>query len=401
MPTDKDFVGVPFHECLAQVRSGPPASAFLAVPSPQELHAMYARGFQGVRPDSPTPEDKKAFMEMMAAMPDFYEAFPWAKGLGKDKVNCPYTAILKFFPDWGGQDAQERGDCTVHGTYNAVYVDYAIDALFGETKWMGPLACENIYRSRGFSSDGWSCEAPCTYVGPNGRGGMLYRKVWENGSERVDLSSYNSSWSGNGRAGVPSWMEAESQKNKIKLVIPIRTPEEHRDALAIGFGMNVCSGQGFSSSTDEFGVARASGSWSHAMAHTANIDTQWARSKYGDMIGGIQQSWGNWNTINGKPDGSPKMPVGMFYSKMSTIASMLRGQDSFAMCGVFGWERTNWEAFVVMEDPAWRFNAVDYKAEVMRQLNTSTARDYYVQRAERLAEFITKVVDENEQFLSV
>ncbi len=383
-PTVKEFVGVDFHECLARVRGRPRVSAFLTIPSPQELHAIYSRGYQGVRPESTTFEEKNRFKDMMAAMPSLYDAFPWAKDFGKGRINCPYVAILKNYPEWGGQDAQERGDCTVHGTYNAAAMDYGVDCLFGETKWMGPLACENIYRSRGFNSDGWSCEAPCTYVGPDGRGGFLYRKVWTSGSESVDLSKYNSSWEGNGRAGVPAWMEAESQKNKVKLVIPINNKFEHRDAIAIGFGINCCSGQGFSSSTDEFGVARAQGSWSHSMAHTASIDTEWAHTKYGDMIGGIQQSWGNWNTINGKPEGSPKMPVGMFYSKISTIESRMLGGDSFALCGLWGWERTNWEAF----------NVADYKTELYGHLNDSTVRDRYEARAKWLREQTERAVDE-------
>jgi len=394
----KDFVGVDFKECLTRVRSAPPASAFLTVPSPQELHAIYSRGFQGVNPDLTMPEDKKKFRTMMAAMPSLYEAFPWCKGLGKDKLLCPYAAIHKLYPEWGGQDAQERGDCTVHGTYNAAALDYGIDALFGETKFKGPLACENIYRSRGFSGDGWSCEAPCTYVGPAGKGGFLYRQVWTNGTESVDLSRYNSSWEGNGRAGVPAWMETESQKCKVKLVIPITNPDEYFDALAIGFGINVCSGQGFSSSTDEFGVANAQGSWSHSMAHTGGDNRPTTVKKYGNGgIGGIQQSWGKWNSQSGRPADSPPMPVGMFYGKMSVIAGRMLGDDSFALCGVWGWDRVNWEAFNVTDE----FNAVDYKRALIEHLNDSTVNQYYVERAKWLEGITEKIAAETPQFTAL
>jgi hypothetical protein len=179
-------------------------------------------------------------------------------------------------------------------------------------------------------------------------------------------------------------MEAESQKNKVKLVIPITTAEEYRDVFAMGMGINVCSGQGFSSETDENGVARAQGSWSHSMAHTACIDTDWAHSKYGDMIGGIQQSWGKWNTQSGKPQGSPDMPIGMFYSKMNTVLSMLEGEDSFALCGVWGWERSSWEAFVTIDE---------YRDKLLTHLRNSTTQDYYKTRSEKLAEKIEEAVD--------
>jgi len=394
MPRAKDFIGVDFNEALTIVRGGNPAAAFAAKPTPQELHAIYSRGFQGVNPDNMQPETRQRFSNMMTAMPSLYEAFPWAKDLGKGKVNCPYVCMLMLMPEWGGDDPQERGDCTVHGTKHAGAIDYGIDAAFGETTFKGDLACENIYRSRGYNGDGWSCEEPCLYVGPDGPGGFLYRAVWKdpNSSESVDLSRYNSSWEGNGRAGVPKWMEQESAKNKVRWVVPITSAEEYRDALAVGFGINVCSGQGFSDTTDQYGLARAQGSWSHSMAHTACIDTDWARKQYGDMIGSIQQSWGKWNTQNGKPEGSPKMATGQFYAKMSVILSMLRGQDSFALCGVQGWDRKFGEG-------GDRFIGVDYKEKLLKHLRSSDVSDKYEARAKWLQEQIKKAAELN--FLAV
>ena len=219
------------------------------------------------------------------------------------------------------------------------------------------------------------------YVGPEGEGGLLYRKVYEGpGGEKVDLSRYNSSWQSNGRAGVPAWLEEESRKNKVKWIIPITSLEEYRDAIAIGFGVSVCSGQGFSDTTDEYGVAAARGSWSHAMAHTSCVDTDWAHSKYGDMIGGDQNSWGDWNSIKGKPEGVPAMPDGMFYVKANTLSSMLNGDDSFANCGVWGWERTGWEAF-------------DITDHLLEHLKSSTVQDYYELRAKKSAEHVVEVLD--------
>lgn len=386
MPIFKRFAKSSFNEAIAAVRGGPPSSAFYTLPTPDELRAVYEGGYQGIRPDSTTPESKAAFKTFMAAQPRLYDAFPWAKGLGKGKVSCPYLAAQKLIAGWGPDHPQVQGDCTVHSTAHAAEIDYANDCLWGETAFKGHIAFENIYRSRGFNGDGWSCEAPAMYIGKEGKGGMLYRKVYEGpGGEKVDLSRYNSSWQSNGRAGVPEWLAAESRKNKAKWIILITTMEEYRDALALAFGISVCSGQGYASTTDEFGVAAAQGSWSHAMANTACVDTEWAHSKYGDMIGGIQNSWGEFNRQKGKPEGAPAMPGGMFYSRASVLARMLRGEDSYAICGVWGWDRTGWEAFDT--------------TELVSHLNNSTTQDYYKTRAERSAEFVVQALDEG--FLAI
>lgn len=388
----KEFVDVDFDAAFTKVRGekireergsntaiGP--DDFNTAPTPEELHAIYNRGFQGVKPDTMPPEERNAHRSMMAAMPRLYDIFPWAKGLGKGKVNAPFIAAMKLSPEWGSDEAQARGDCTVHGTANACEIDHANDALWGETAYKGRLCKENIYRSRGFNSDGWSCAAPCRYVGPEGKGGLLYRQVYKDpaSGDEVDLSKYNPSWEGSGSRGTPAWMEEISRKNKVKWVIPISDMEEYRDALAMCFGVNVCSGQGFSSSTDSNGLAAASGSWSHSMAHTCCDDTDWAHKTYGDMIGGIQQSWGRWNKQNGKPPGLPGMPVGMFMAKASPISRMISGEDCFAMCSVWGWDRTGWEAFDVTGMEA--------------HLRNSTTQDYYITRAEKMAEAIQEALD--------
>lgn len=396
--TIKKFTFKDFGEALHEVRGygshlNPAAAAaagpdqFYAGPTPQELHEIYSGGFRGIKPETQTFEEKQQFKDFMAKQPSLYEAYPWAKDIGKGKVSAPFLATLKFIPTWGGDEAQEGGDCTVHSTANAGEADHCNDALWGETEFKGRLCKEHTYRHRGFNGDGWSCEAPAYYLGPEGQGGNLYRKVYTNGSETVDLSKYNRAWELNGKAGVPAWLEAEAKKSKIKWIIPISSMPEYRDAIAMGFGVSVCSGQGFADTTDEFGVAAARGSWSHAMSHQVVVDTEWAHSKYEDMIGGIQQQWGRWNTQRGKPEGVPVLPVGMFFSKANTIASMIKGQDSFALCGVWGWDRTGWEAF-------------DITDHLSEHLHDSTVEDYYKHRSEKAAELVVEAMDTN-MFLAI
>jgi hypothetical protein len=379
-PEPKAFVGVSFEDALTTVRGGPPSSAFYALPSPYELNLIYSRGFQGVRPETVTPEQKKLIGEARAATPKLYDIFPWAKGLGKGRLSVPYTMCMKLIEGWGGLFPQVQGDCTVHDTEHAAEIDYCADCLWGETAFKGPIAFENIYRSRGYDGDGWSCEAPAYYIGPQGKGGMLYRKVYEGpNGEKVDLTKYNSAWQSKGRAGVPSWIEEESRKNKAKWIPPIENMDEYRDAIALGFGVSFCSGQGYEDETDEFGVASPRGSWSHAMCHPGCDDRPWAHTKYGGMLGMIQNSWGKWNEINGQPEGAPPLSPGSFWTKASGIARLIDG-DQFAICSVWGWDRTNWEAFSVIE--------------LQDHMRNSTTQDYYKVRSEQIAEFTKKVVDE-------
>lgn len=388
---EKDFVNTSFQTALAEVRGGSAAgaSAFYIGPTPDELRQIYERGFQGINPRNVPFEQRTQWKATMATMPRLYDVFPWAKGAGKGKVSATYLAILHFDKEWGGDEAQLRGDCTVHSTMNAAESDHAADALFGETRWMGRLVKEVDYRSRGYNGDGWSCQAPALWVGPTGPGGLLYRKVYEGpNGEKLDFTRYNSTtanWSGNGRAGVPSWLQAEAAKTKVKWIIPILSMEEWRDAIAIGFAPSVCSGLGFSSSTDSNGVAKQNTSWSHAMSHHLCVDTPWAERVYGGMIGGIQQQWGAWNSQNGKPEGVSVLPTGMFCARGNDIARMVKSGDSFSLCGVWGWDRSGWEAFDV--------------TSMLDHLRTSTVQDYYELRAKRASENVAKTLDE--MFLAV
>jgi hypothetical protein len=380
----KPFSDCGFAESLATVRGGSLADALFTGPSPQELKAIYSGGYRAIRSDFLSFEEDKANKEFMASQPGLYEIFPWAKDFGKGKISLPYLAILQFSPTFGGDEAQLRGSCTVHSTANAAESDHANDALHGETEYMGRLVKENIYRSRGFSSDGWSCTAPASYVGPSGRGGFLYRKRYEGpDGEVIDFTNFGKKtedWSGNGRAGVPKWLEEESAKNKARWIIPINSMEEYRDAIALMFGVSVCSGLGYDDETDENGVSRQRGSWSHAMAHLGCIDTDWAHQKYGNMVGGIQQSWGKWMKANGKPEGVSTVPTGMFFARGDDVWRMVKGGDSFAICGVWGWERSTWEAFDV--------------GELKKHMSGSTQQDYYHERAVKGQQLAIQAYDE-------
>lgn len=386
-----NFATMDFNECLAAVRGATTASAFYTGPTPSELEVMYSRGFRGVNPSRYAAAERISAHASIAAMPSLLEVFPWARDLGKGKACAPYTAALHFDPNFGGDEAQTTGSCVTHGQVNAAEMDHSNDALHGETVWTGRLVKEALYKARGSNGAGWYCEAAGKYIGPDGPGGLLVRKKYDGpNGESMDFTTFsraNESWAANGRSGVPKWLEEIAAKNKAKWIIPIRTLEEYRVAIALGFGINVCSGYGYANTTDANGLAEQRGSWAHAMAHLAFNDTPWAHQKYGDLIGMIQQSWGKWNKQNGVPQGSPAMPVGAFYARASAILKMIRS-DSFAVAGLWGFERTGWEAFDTVTELR------DYLAK------DSRVQDYMMHRHERVVETTARYIEES-PFLTV
>lgn len=315
-------------------------------PTPDELNAVYSKGFIGASPRKVPQHERAAVIQAKASRVSLYEAFPWLKrGVGRGKKLMPYQASLSLDTSWGGDESQTTGSCVSHGCRNSAMCDYGVDVVFGETEWKGRICTENIYRHRGKNSQGWWCSAAASTIEVGGKGGLLYRKKYESpdGRDSVDLTRFSSrteQWASNGSAGVPQWLRDIEDDNQAAFCIAITSIEEYLDAMYLGFGLNVCSGYGFSSSCDEYGFARQSGSWSHAMAHVGADDSEWAHQRYGDGIGLVMQSWGRWNNQDGRkcPDGFGIVPIGSFFASFKTIRKMI-ASDSYATCQVTGWDR--------------------------------------------------------------
>lgn len=353
MPTNKPkpYSGLSWEQCLRKERNissihGVHSQA-IAPPTPSELRSIYDQGYVGASKDLVLPTDMPMVERAAKARISLYQAFPWLKpGTGRGKKLMPYQAALSVDPTWGGDESQTVGSCVSHGCRNAGTVDYGIDALFGETTWQGRICTENIYRHRGKNSHGWWCSAAAATVEANGKGGFLYRKKYVNPNnprDEVDLTTFSSrteQWASNGAAGVPQWLQEIENENQAAFCIPVTTIEEFLDALYLGFGVNVCSGTGFSSRCDQYGVAKQSGSWSHAMAHVGADDTEWAHRNYDGMISCDMQSWGRWNNQNGLlvPPGFEKAPIGSFFVQERSLKPMIRS-DAYAICSVEGWDR--------------------------------------------------------------
>jgi hypothetical protein len=121
----------------------------------------------------------------------------------------------------------------------------------------------------------------------------------------------------------------------------VKTFDEAAAAIASGYPVPVCSGQGFSSTRDKDGFSRASGSWSHCMCFNS------VRFDRRGLL--CQNSWGpDW--IKG-PKWPEDQPDGSFWVDEATVNRMLRGEDSFAVSAYEGFpyrdlKHGDWVRFV-------------------------------------------------------
>jgi len=296
--------------------------------TPRKILDYYRKGFIGAICDE---EDVKKLMGELP-MPVFGAAAYDLYNSGKDKLSLPFKSLLKFDSGFGPSERQTTGDCVSHSTRNAVDITRAveIDVKQEREDFLARGATEAIYQSRGHRGQGMTCSGAARYVHQSG--GILIRKDYGD----IDLSIYNSSLGAKHK--IPdSIYEDEAQKHQVKTVSNVRTVEEARDALANGYALSVCSGYGFSSRRDSNGIAKRSGSWSHAMAWIACDDT---KERLNETLFLVQNSWGVWNSgpkVHGQPEGS-------FWIREKDARGMLSGGGAWVFSNVDGFpaRKINW-----------------------------------------------------------
>ena len=229
----------------------------------------------------------------------------------------PFLSLLKFDREFGPSERQTTGDCVSHSTRNAVDITRAVEIdIKGQPEsFVARGATEAIYQSRGHMGQGMTCSGAAKYVHESG--GVLLRKKYEG----CDLSVYNSNLGAKKR--IPdSVYRSEAQKHQIKTISLVTTVEEARDALANGYALSCCSGLGFTSTRDKYGISARKGSWSHAMAWIACDDT---REVYGETLFLVQNSWGKWNSGPKRH----KQPDGSFWIREKDARAILNARGSF------------------------------------------------------------------------
>lgn len=237
---------------------------------------------------------------------------------------------------------QGIGDCVSFGWAHGADFHLAVLWKLGlSTSWK-PAATEAIYggsrvEAEGVSFGGWS---DGSYGGAAAKWvrdwGILFRQSYP--TYGIDLTNYSSSrakdWGayGNGGKGDQGRLDEVAKKHPVRHVALVTNFAEAAEAIANGYPVPVCSGQGFSSTRDAEGFCRASGSWSHCMCFVG--------VRFEPRPGLIcLNSWGP-DYVSG-PKWPSDQPDGSFWVDAAVATRMLSGRDSFAVSGYEGFPARN------------------------------------------------------------
>lgn len=320
--------------CLGDAAPPPP-------PAPFEPSDIQRNG--GWVPDPDAVEAIKAELEF----PVFAET---PAGQGQDPLP-PFVymwhAYAKLF---GGnppsKDQGQIGACVSFGTNNAITRTMAADiALAGAKFEFRDIAEEVTYggsrvqigggrlgRSDG-STGAWAAKFVQQW-------GVVARDKYGD----VDLSTYSVQRCRDyGFKGVPADLQAVAKKNPVQTITQVTTWPDAKRALANGYGIAVCSGQGFTTKRDANGVCKPYGSWSHCMCLDGYCMIE------GKEHGHIENSWGA-HPENGPTGPGAPAPSG-FWADATVIARMLGRKDSWAFSGVEGFPLRKIDWFVLLPRP--------------------------------------------------
>lgn len=311
-----------------------------------EIARMYAGGFAGVYDE---PEEREQLTAESGGMygADIASANGWA-GSAAGQLVVPFVFTLELFPGCLPGPAQQRGDCVSHDMKNTCLTTLACEIKAGipdevtgivegkpdvspEGISQGVLSSEAFYWWRRHGGDGWSCPAAAR-VACNESGLWLRQNYPELG---VDLTRYSGRNAGlYGRSTPPESFAKQGQKNLARKATQLKSFEEIRDFLHNGYGVSSCGSEGFSGERNEDGVSSRRGSWAHAMSIIGADDRQEIKSKYGQPLVLVQNSWAVWNSGPRRILGTLiDIPQGAFWTKWSDV----RNRYFVAISGINGW----------------------------------------------------------------
>lgn len=250
-------------------------------------------------------------------------------GSGEGKLSIPFLAAYKHWPKCWPCPGQTTGDCVSHGGKNSALVLIGVECELGqpdpvtgviegwpevtaEAEEQGVVASEPSYGYRGHSGQGADCARLQKYF--TTVGGVHLRQNYPD--LNLDLTKYNASigirW---GSGGPPENVNAEGKKHQIRACTDCETHEVARDFLANGYPIWCCSGLGWSSTKDENGYSRQSGSWSHSWIAMGYDDRDATKSKYGFPLFLYNHDWARWNSGGRRIMGTEiDIPEGAFWA---------------------------------------------------------------------------------------
>lgn len=312
--------------------------------------AAYENGFVGAYYDGEEHEKLQSLVRS--------EGLPWSAeavtygggfaGQGSGKAILLYKEAER--PGWLaklGYPNQTEGSCVAHATSKVMGLAICVAVNHGQGSYpetggiegkMWPVSpCPHYwYRSNARENgggDGWYAAASLR-VTKEHVGVVICKDYTSAGG--IDLREYNTHAAHRYSAStVPSSFLKAIDGHRVMTYTECSTYEEIIDMLSAGAPVQTDGGEGFAKETDEFGVARRSGSWAHSMTVTGYIDTTAFKAKYG--CGGliISNSWGAWvknshATVMGT---GQKLPAGSFIALWKDVTR----RQYFAVSAVQGW----------------------------------------------------------------
>lgn len=320
--------------------SMPPPVEFKTV---DECIAAYESGFEGTIFDPDGQEECEA--QQYGVFADAAREFG-IEDSGKGKLSLLYPVVWEVSgrDDWfHGNKSQPTGDCVSRGQSHSAVASLACAVKNGNGSWPDipeiafksrmPFHPTPCYWNKKSGPSGWSCSSAAARS--KDKIGLAFSIDY--GGDVGDLTEYSTKLIEKYcRKGPPQSVIDVLNKNLTLSYSRVKTFEEIRDAVANGYGVNTCGGQGFAKSRDANGVAKRSGSWSHSMSTIGVDDTEWAHSNYGGPLVLILNSWGeSWikgsRTVQGNSS-IPEIPKGSFWAKWKDYS----GRDGYAMSSING-----------------------------------------------------------------
>lgn len=248
-------------------------------------------------------------------------------------------------------DQNPIGSCVGFGTSRAFEKSLATQIALGDRFEWKSVVEEIVYAGSRVEVAGWRTWSDGS-VGAYAakfvqKWGAPPRAVYNVGGKSYNLTSYNPTrcreW---GYYGVPDDLEPECRKFPAADITMVTTWEQAKKALAQGYGIAICSNQGFAAQRDSNGVARASGSWAHCMC----LDGYHVDENTGKEYGHIENSWGT--VYHRGPVGWDNPPESGFWAESGVIARMLSQRDSWAIAAVKGFpsRKIDWFAMGDKDD---------------------------------------------------
>lgn len=226
------------------------------------------------------------------------------------------------------------GSCVAFAAARAIEYTMLAEIASGEPELFTSLAPEPIYggsrvevgKGKLGRHDGSIGAWAATFV--RDWGILPQQKLGEH-----DLSNYSESrcrqW---GQSGCPDDLEALSRSHPVRAVTRVQSWKAAKQALVNGYGISICSNQGFSMGRNADGECQASGSWAHAMCLSG-----YTRLATGREVGRLDNSWGPDAHTGPVGPGEPG-PEG-FYADSDVIHSMLAKGDAWIFATVQGFPR--------------------------------------------------------------